>query len=879
MTMHEGVLNWTILGLVLAIGLGLFASLYFRLFIVQPQGRGALDREIRRRGGILTAVLVVLAIIVAGAGYLHLRQESREFRAEFFEKQTSIATIKAEQLQAWLSDSALDARQIRESLSLTNLSDLTSVVGKKDEILGYFEAARQTSAERMGINILAPDGSLIVGVGETIGRTGGLPEILSAALTSEKPKIIETPDLDARPSSFRVHILVPLGSSDGRRPAVAVLILTIDPRQGIFNKIREWPTKSRSSEVLVVRPVGDEVVFLNALRHRDSVSSWLRLSLKEDSIPAVQAAFHAEGVYEGVDYRGASVLSAYRRIEGVPWSVIAKTDVDEGTSSIRQRNALVSLIIGLALATAALFTAYLWRDQQSLHLAYQRRQLEERAAITRHYERLIQTARDIFLLIDSAGNVVEFNESALATYGYSAEEMRSKNVRELRTQEANDSFLQDWQSADQAGGVLFETTHRRKDGTTFPVEISSRVIDIDGKSYRQSSIRIITERKRLEDSLLRLTRVLSALQVAKGVLLKARTEDELFQDMCDSIVSAGGYRMANVGIAEQDEEKSVRFVAIGGDDGGYLAEAGITWSDGVGGSGPTGTAIKSGEIQVNQSFQTNERMTPWRAAALKQGFQASISLPLRDAGRVFGALTIYASQPDAFNSEEVELLRAFADDTSYGVSALRTRIKVATATAQLRDSMERTIGVLAEAMEVRDPYTAGHQFRVAQLARAIAQELGLPAEMAQGIYFGGLIHDFGKISIPAEILSKPGKLTKIEYDLIKQHSKVGSEIVRSVAFPWPVADMIRQHHERLDGSGYPDGLKGEAISAEGRILAVADVMEAMMSHRPYRPALGIESALKELGRGRGTSYDPAAVDACVALFRSRRFEFTDKKET
>ena len=190
-----------------------------------------------------------------------------------------------------------------------------------------------------------------------------------------------------------------------------------------------------------------------------------------------------------------------------------------------------------------------------------------------------------------------------------------------------------------------------------------------------------------------------------------------------------------------------------------------------------------------------------------------------------------------------------------------------------RASLEATVGAIANTVEMRDPYTAGHQQRVARLAVAIARELHLPEEQIEGLYLAGIVHDVGKIDIPAEILNKPGKLSKLQYQLIQGHAEAGYDIVKGVDFPWPIAEMVRQHHERLDGSGYPQGLKGEAILPEAKILAVADVVESMMSHRPYRASLGIEAALAEIEEGKGRLYDPAAVEACTALFRENGFTF------
>lgn len=188
--------------------------------------------------------------------------------------------------------------------------------------------------------------------------------------------------------------------------------------------------------------------------------------------------------------------------------------------------------------------------------------------------------------------------------------------------------------------------------------------------------------------------------------------------------------------------------------------------------------------------------------------------------------------------------------------------------------MNQAVDLLSSATELRDPYTAGHQRRVADLACAIAQELGFSEDRVQGLRVAALVHDFGKsLAVPGEILSKPGRLTKEEMNLIRAHPEVGYEILRKIEFPWPVAETVRQHHERLDGSGYPQGLRGEGILLEARILAVADVVEAMASHRPYREALGLEKALAEIETGKGRLYDPRVVDGCLRLFRDRGFSW------
>jgi putative nucleotidyltransferase with HDIG domain len=188
-------------------------------------------------------------------------------------------------------------------------------------------------------------------------------------------------------------------------------------------------------------------------------------------------------------------------------------------------------------------------------------------------------------------------------------------------------------------------------------------------------------------------------------------------------------------------------------------------------------------------------------------------------------------------------------------------------------ALQDSIRTIAKIIEVRDPYTAGHETKVAELSAAIALELKLPDDEVRYLRIAGLIHDIGKIYIPSDILSKPGKLGDIEWQLIKTHAQGSYDILKTIEFPWPIAEIAGQHHERMDGSGYPNGLRGEQISLDARILAVADVVEAMSSHRPYRPALGIEKALEEISRNREILYDSRVVDACLMLFKENRFSF------
>ncbi|MBC7858328.1 MAG: GAF domain-containing protein [Burkholderiaceae bacterium] len=389
----------------------------------------------------------------------------------------------------------------------------------------------------------------------------------------------------------------------------------------------------------------------------------------------------------------------------------------------------------------------------------------------------------------------------------------------------------------------------------------------------------ITERKNSELALQRVNRALRSLSAVNERLIHEQDEDGLLTAVCRVIVEHGGYRMAWVGRALHDEARNVRCLARYGDAGDYLERAAIAWSVSEHGRGVTGSAIRTGTTQINQNYALDAGGAPWREDALKRGFRASIAFPLRDAGGVHGALTIYAAEPDSFDADAVKLLQELADDLAFGIVTLRMvaeRDRMAQEQhqheARLRESLIDSVQALATTLEMRDPYTAGHQKRVAALAKAIGQEMGLPEQRLQGMHLAASTHDVGKIQIPSEILNKPGRLSGIEMELIRTHATAGHDILKDIRFPWPIARIVHEHHEHVDGSGYPNRLRGEQILLESSIVTVADVVEAMTSHRPYRPGLGQEAALEHIVQYRGSWYRNDVVDACLKLFHEGRYD-------
>jgi GAF domain-containing protein len=393
------------------------------------------------------------------------------------------------------------------------------------------------------------------------------------------------------------------------------------------------------------------------------------------------------------------------------------------------------------------------------------------------------------------------------------------------------------------------------------------------RQHDEYSAGLVTQRDAAWESLRKVNRALKTLSSGNEVLVRATEENKLLQEMCRVVVAVGGYHVAWVGYAQQDEQKTVLPMAQYGIAADLLGQQQFSWGDNKFGRGPTGSAIRHCEPQVIANAQTDPRFAPWQAAATANGCASILALPLIDTnGQAFGALTIDTTSANAFETEEIRLLRELANDLSYGIVSLRNRAAQQHSMEQISKGLEDTIQAIAATVEMRDPYTAGHQRRVAQLAEAIALEMGLSAERAHGIRLAGTVHDIGKIGVPVEILSKPTKLSELEYRIVQEHAVMGFNIIKDVTFPWPIAEIAHQHHERINGSGYPQGLKGDAILLDARIVAVADVIESMASDRPYRPSLGMEVALNEINRNRGVCYDEQAVDACCKVLE-RGFKF------
>jgi len=385
--------------------------------------------------------------------------------------------------------------------------------------------------------------------------------------------------------------------------------------------------------------------------------------------------------------------------------------------------------------------------------------------------------------------------------------------------------------------------------------------------------------KQTQRQLERANRALMVLVATYDAVSTSRSDNELFDTLVKSLAKSKEYVLVWIGEAV-DAEKRIVPLSAAGPSKAFLDAATITHGDDIYGAGPSGTCIKTGKPSIIEDVREDVRAENWLQLLDEFNIRSAVSIPIFTDGKAQYVLQLDCVEPAAFSANDIETYELISRNLSLAVSSMDLYFRFEqseSARQQIASRLERalygTIKSLSKVVEKRDPYTAGHQQRVAELSVAFGTELGLSEESLEGIYIGASIHDIGKIGVPTEILSKPGRLDDEEVALIRRHASIGDDIVRDIDFGWPVKDIVHEHHERWDGSGYPSGLKGEEISVEARVVAVADVVESMGTNRPYRPAIPWAKVLEEIRDGSGSRYEPRVVDAALRVLEKDANKF------
>lgn len=480
-----------------------------------------------------------------------------------------------------------------------------------------------------------------------------------------------------------------------------------------------------------------------------------------------------------------------------------------------------SLILELAGDVAFALYSY-EQEEKKTQTEKALRESEER------FRELADSLPQVVFEMDEKGILTFANRNAFDIFGYTQSEFhKGLNTVDMLIPEDHDRAVGNMErefKGESPGGS--EYTAVRKDGGTFPVVLHTAPIWQDNKPVGLRGIMIdLTKQKKMEADI---TRRALAMDHSSDTIVITDTKG-IITYVNPAFERITGYSR------EEAIGKNPSVLKSGKQDESCYRHL---WQTISGGKTWTGQLINK---KRDGSLYTEE---------------ATISPVFSSSGEIVNYVAVKRDVTDRKQAEE-ELKRSLEN---------------------LEKAMMGTIQVITLTVERRDPYTAGHQRRVSDIAVAIATEMGFSKDQVEGIRTVGVIHDLGKIAVPAEILSKPGRITEHEFGIIKSHPQVGFEILKDIEFPWPIAQIVLQHHERMDGSGYPQGLLAEDILLEARVLAVADVVEAMSSHRPYRPTLGLDKALEEIEQKKGVLYDRKVVDACMEIFEKNEFNFNERRE-
>jgi PAS domain S-box-containing protein/putative nucleotidyltransferase with HDIG domain len=481
------------------------------------------------------------------------------------------------------------------------------------------------------------------------------------------------------------------------------------------------------------------------------------------------------------------------------------------------------------------------------------------------YRNLFTSSSDAIMLIEPlSGKFISGNQTTMEMFGlkndddfssfgpwdFSPERQPDGRASAEKAKEMNEIAMRD-------GSNFFEWTHKRLNSEEFLANVRLTRMVLDKKTILQATVRDITERKQAELLLL------IQRDLALAISFSHQLEEALSKCL-DTILQLSEMDCGGIYLLDQTTG-GLNLICHRNLSPAFIKSVSHFKADSI----RTRLVLQGKPVFTRYS----ELDLPLDEVRKAEKLLAFAVLPLIFENRVIGCLNLGSKKLEDVSEINREVLKTAASLIGEGITRLQIEEELKESYLKLQKALKSTIQAIALILEKRDPYTAGHQKRMTKLACAIAEEISLSPDKIERLYIAGIIHDIGKINVPTEILSKPGRLGEIEFTLIKTHPQVGSDILKEMELPEEVSSIVLQHHERMDGSGYPSGLSGEAILREARILAVADVVEAMASHRPYRPALGLDQALEEITKNKGKLYDPEVVDACLKLFKEKGFKF------
>ncbi len=592
-----------------------------------------------------------------------------------------------------------------------------------------------------------------------------------------------------------------------------------------------------------------------------------------------------ESDIEAIYRKGIKKLKRnYVRKDGVPFGVDLTVSPVLGDGGVKcylltMVNANVGDDEAVVARTEALEQAYAALQQELAERIEWEQKLEQEVAnrteelemSKRFWEQLFQESPEGIAFLDGEDRIIQVNNSFCSMFGYDSQSVKGLSINSLVGRAPGVQMDSERMTKKLFSGesFVYDTYRTRKDGSLMPVSIHASPFRFGGETFAYCGYRDISDRKKAEDKL----RYHSSLQnlLARVSYRFVFPSEEMDSLIIQSLEDFGRFFQADLCRLLQfgeDGEVARSLGWNGKNPNQEIKDAKETFSiDDI--PWLWGRLQKDDVVMVDGLSALPSHAHFERKILSRAGSETFLFYPLFLRGKLSGIIGLGRPAKARDLSEGTSDFYVFSSIISGALERHEGEKTLQSNYLTIQDTFESSIKTMGEMLAARDPYTARHQKNVSRLADLVAARLGMDDDLRKGLKISALVHDIGKIRVPTEILNKPGLLSSLEFDMIKEHPQIGAEILSNIHFPWPVAKIVAQHHERIDGSGYPEKLSGADILPQAKVLAVADVVEAMTSHRPYRPGLGLDAALEEIRRGRGSLYDLASVDACLALLKDR----------
>jgi len=790
------------------------------------------SRAASRFGWLFLALGLFLVAVIGIGGWIYFKQGRSEVRRAAQEMLSSIADLKASQIAGWLkerrgdTETALYKRQAKQLLvEPDNAAIREELLQWMSTVQRVYDYSAVTLFDASGVVRLAVPSDAPV-------RDAHYVEKAREALREREVVML---DLHRASSGHPIHLsfLVPVGiKPQAGQLADGVLLFEVDPQRFLYPLIQSWPTPSKTAETLLVRREGDEALFLNELRHRKGTAMVLRHPLNDPQLPAALGLRGETGIIEGVDYRGEPVVAVTRPVPGTSWVMVAKVDAAELYAPVRRHALAVGSVALVLLLAAALGVGFLWRQRDAHFFRRQMLVERERARLSKRLALVTEHANDIILMADEGRQILEANTRAVEAYGYTLEELRQKTLVELRTPAERARFAEHMEALRRQGHLLFETEHQRKDGRVFPVEVSARMVEIEGACYHFTLVRDITERKAHEAEIERLSRLYATLSQINQTIVRVKSREELCREVCNHAIEFGEFKLAWIGW--HDAQTSVITpLACAGEPKDFAYTVIHTSDETTQHRCPCGPVVRSGQRCILNDLHTVPEMHAWQSTMEQDGLHSAAVLPIRFKGQVCGVFAVYAGEANVFHDKEIALLEEAVLDISFALDHLESEAERQRALDVLRESESRFRALIEDAPE------------------------GIFVQSDKRFLF------LNPVMLRLLGAAKPEELLGTEFikRIAPEYHDAVRERIRLQRETGQEAPPMDQEYLRLDGSRVSVETTAVAIRFEGRdahLVFVRDITERKRAEAALREANEqLEKALADLKRAQSKMIEQA----------------------